>query len=228
LWGSLYQDAAQSALLKLDHILPEEQRAEVLWARRALVVSGIHRSHLDNLTPTLETLRRAIRSQHRVNLGYQASGKEEITTRQLDPYTLVFRQGWWYVVGYCHLRQNLRTFRVDRIRNLAQLETHFDLPADFNIHAYLALEPRAENGVEARLQFLPPAAALAHSLAFSWTRLEPQPDQSIIVTLPVTDLEYAAQMVLSFGAWVRVLEPAALQERVVAYARSILEQYPQN
>jgi len=225
LLGSLYQESAQSALLKLDHILPDDQRAEVSWARRALVVSGLHRSHVDALTPTLEILRAAIRSQRRISLSYQASGREEITQRQVDPYALVFRQGWWYVVGYCHLRQSVRTFRLDRIHNLASLDIHFDLPAHFNIQTYLAAEPQSKAGIEARLQFLPGAAALAHSLAFTWTEIQPQPDQSVIVTMPVSDLDYAAQMVLSFGAWVRVLEPALLQERIVSYARDILAQY---
>jgi proteasome accessory factor B len=58
-----------------------------------------------------------------------------ICVRQVDPYGLYFRQGVWYLVGYCHLRRARRTFHLGR---LAQIELcsrpkAFAFPADFNI-----------------------------------------------------------------------------------------------
>jgi len=225
LLGSLYQEAALSALLKLEHILPDEQRAEVRWARRALVISGIRRIDFDSLAPFLAAIRNAMRSQQSVSLVYQASGRPEATARQVDPYALVFRQGWWYLVGFCHLRQALRTFRLDRIRSLDQLEIHFEVPPDFNIHAYLSAEPGVKTLFVARLLFSPGSAPLASSLAFTGSSIETLPDQSVIVNMPVSDPEYAAQMLLSFGVRVRILDPQSLQDRVTASAREILALY---
>ena len=115
---------------------------------------------------------------------------------------------------------------MDRIQNPTLLDNRFEIPADFDVHKYLASVPQPEGLVEARLQFTPQSAALAHSLAFSWSRLEVQVDQSVIVTFPANDFDYAAQMVISFGPIVRVLEPKALQDRVISYAAAILSQYP--
>ena len=42
---------------------------------------------------------------------YHTSGRPEPQSRELDPYALVHQRGWWYVIGYCHLRQEVRTFR---------------------------------------------------------------------------------------------------------------------
>src|SRR5512136_2692352 len=74
LWGRLYADAAQSALAKLDNLLPDEQRQEVAWASRSLVAAGLHRSGLDALADTLEALRRAVREHRQVRMQYQSHG----------------------------------------------------------------------------------------------------------------------------------------------------------
>ena len=63
------------------------------------------------------------------------------TEREVDPYGLAWRARHWYVVGWCHLRRDLRSFRLDRIDAVALLsgaETHFEAPQSFDAMAYLA------------------------------------------------------------------------------------------
>jgi predicted DNA-binding transcriptional regulator YafY len=55
----------------------------------------------------------------------------------VDVYGLVFHIGYWYAVGYCHLRQDLRTFRLDRVLQVKLLETTFSPPPDFDALAFL-------------------------------------------------------------------------------------------
>lgn len=57
--------------------------------------------------------------KRQVRLVYHSSSHPEPQPRNLDPYTLVYRWVWWYVIGYYHLRQYVRYFRVDRIIELA-------------------------------------------------------------------------------------------------------------
>jgi predicted DNA-binding transcriptional regulator YafY len=225
LWGRLYQDAAQGALAKLENVLPDEQRQEAAWARRTLAATGLHRVGLDAQLPVLEDLRSAIHEQHRVSLLYHAMGKAEPARRKVDPYALVHRQGWWYVVGYCHLRQALRSFRIDRIRQLAVLAETFDPPADFDIQAYLAAEPRPPTQVQVRLKFFAEGALVAHSLAVMWSELEPQADGSVAVSMATPDLEYAAQFVMSFGPLVVVLDPDELRQMVIERAGAMIARY---
>ncbi|HEY7416564.1 MAG TPA: WYL domain-containing protein, partial [Ktedonobacteraceae bacterium] len=58
--------------------------------------------------------------------------------RMFDPYGLVCRGGYWYVVGYCHLREDLRTFRLDRIQQVEMRDEMFQPPLDFDSVAYAA------------------------------------------------------------------------------------------
>ena len=221
IWGSLYRAAAQGALAKLDNVLPDEQRQEVAWARRSLVATGMHRADPDALAPILDKLRRAVREQRRVSMLYRSSSRPEPQPRDLDPYALVHRWGWWYAIGYCHLRQEVRSFRVDRMLELALSSQVFQAPNDFDVHAYLAKELHDQPKLQARLRFASQAAFIARSNRSSWEALEEQPDGSVVVTLLTPDLGWAASTALAYGPLVTVLEPSELRKKVSEWAQAI-------
>jgi predicted DNA-binding transcriptional regulator YafY len=226
IWGGVYHAAAQGALAKLDNVLPDEQRQEVAWARRSLVATGLHRSDLQALGTTLETLRRAARELHTVSLLYRSSNQTQAQWRDLDPYALVHRWGWWYVVGYCHLRQAIRSFRVDRIVELVFTSQVFQAPVEFDVQAYLATEYQGNPMLPVRMRFAPQAAAIALDNRAFWDAMERQEDGAIVVTFSTPDLQWAASTVLAYGPLVTVLEPAELGTKLKEWAQAILELYP--
>lgn len=228
MWGKLYQEAAQGALAKLDNVLPEEQQREIGWARRTLVTTGMHRISLDRLTPLLEKLRRAIHERRRVAMVHRKQSDREATTREVEPYALVHRGGWWYVVGHCRLRSAIRSFRLDRISELTLLDQAFEVPSDFDIREHLAAAFESESKVMMRLRFAPAAAQVARDLGETWETLEAPSDGSVIVTLAMPDMTWAASMALSFGPIATVLEPAELRQTVREWANAIAEQYQPN
>jgi predicted DNA-binding transcriptional regulator YafY len=225
MWGNLYRDAAQAAMAKLENILPNEQRSEIDWARRSLVATHLHRSDPASLSPLLEELRRAARESRRVSVRYRSASETEATKRQIDPYALVFRAGWWYLVGHCHLRRAPRTFRVDRIQKLTVLSQSFQMPENFDIHKYLADEFKEHPVIRARLRFDAKAAHLAIGNKAIWESFKENPDGTIDVTMTAPDLPWLASMTLSFSNWVTVLDPPELREMVRDWARAILELY---
>ena len=225
MWGRLYTDAAQSALAKLDNLLPDEQRHEVAWARKSLVTTGIHRSDLDALSDTLEKLRLALREHRQVRMQYQSRGQTEAGIRHFDPYAIVFRWGWWYTIGYCHLRCSLRTFRLDRIRELSLIEKGFDIPDDFDIHKYLEQEQAIRPGFLVRLRFAAQASGMAQEYAIGRETMEQQPDGSLIATMYAPDLNWAASTVLAYGLLVEVLDPPELRNLVRDWAKAVDELY---
>ena len=225
MWGTLYQDAAQGALAKLDNILPDEQRHEVAWARKSLVATSLRRADLEDFAPHLEKLRRAIRERRRVMMVYRSQGQPEFTRREVAPYALVLRWGWWYVVGHCYLRSGLRSFRVDRVAELTLLDQTFQVPADFDIRAHLALEFQDQPQVQVRLRFVAQAAHVALDNRALWQTCEEQPDGSIIVTLTLPDLQWAASMALGYGPIVTVLHPQELRQMVREWAQAVVEHH---
>jgi predicted DNA-binding transcriptional regulator YafY len=225
MWGQLYQESAGGAMAKLENVLPDEQRNEIAWARRSLVATGMHRSDPSPQAPYLEKLRRAAREHRQVDMGYQGTTKSKATQRQVDPYALVHRSGWWYLVGFCHLRDAPRTFRIDRIQSLELLSQTFPPPDDFDVHAYLEREFADQPAVHAKLRFTPEGAYLAKGNIVPWESLEENPDSSVDVVLSAPDLTWLASMTLSFANWVTVLDPPELRDMVHNWAKSVVELY---
>ena len=225
MWGQLYREAARGALAKLDNVLPVEQRHEVAWARRTLLATGMHRADLAALAPTLERLRRAAREHRRVRLTYRSRSQAQAERRDLDPYALVHRWGWWYVVGYCHLRHAVRIFRVDRILELALLDAVFELPANFDLRAFLATEPQTQPQVTAHMRLMPEAARAASEDRSYWDQVQEQSDGSAIVTFSAPSLEWAASTALMFGPAAEVLDPPELRRMVTHWAALVVERH---
>ncbi len=218
MWGKLYQEPAQGAMAKLDNILPDEQRDEIAWARRSLIAMGMHRADPTTLSPYLEKIRQGARQHRQIKMMYQGSANLEATERQVDPYALVYRSGWWYLVGYCHLRQALRTFRVDRIQGLQLLSQPFQMPEEFDVRGYLDAVFEDQPMVRAHLHFVPEAAHIAISNLSGCESLQENPDGSVDMILTAPDLYWLASLVLSFATWVTVLDPPELRSLVREWA----------
>jgi predicted DNA-binding transcriptional regulator YafY len=80
---------------------------------------------------TLLALGAAARARHRVSMTYR-SWRGGVSLRELDPYGLVFHAGRWYVTGHDHRRDEIRTFRVDRISAVDAGEERFTVPDGFD------------------------------------------------------------------------------------------------
>lgn len=91
--------------------------------------------------PTFESLpalREAVASRSSVSFRYRDK------SRVLDPYGLLLRDGYWYVIGVDQARSEVRTFRVDRIAGSVDVGTagSFDKPADFDIRTVFPADPK--------------------------------------------------------------------------------------
>jgi len=226
MWGQLYREASQGASAKLENLLPDEQRSEVAWARRSLIATRMNRVDLDLLAPSLEMLRHAVRERRTVQFTYRPVSRPEPDCRQVNPYALVFRGGWWYVVAYCLLRQEMRSFRIDRIEALQLTEDTFQASESFDIHTYLAEEWQSQPQIQVKLRFIPQAAHVALTNRSYWDAVEEQPDGAIIVTMVMPDLISAASTALAYGPGVTVLEPEVLRAMVADWAQAIAALYP--
>jgi predicted DNA-binding transcriptional regulator YafY len=71
------------------------------------------------------TIHQAIMNFQKIKMTYRPLYSDEKTKRKVDPYYLFFEDDFWYFRGYCHLREEVRTFALDRIMGLKVLEEHF-------------------------------------------------------------------------------------------------------
>jgi predicted DNA-binding transcriptional regulator YafY len=225
MWGDLYADAATGAAVKIKNVLPEEQQEEVSWARRRIISTGVHHPSLAPFAGTLERVRDALRRERRVRMRYHGATREEASERTVSPYTLAHCRGWWYMVGFCHLRNAVRTFRIDRIEELALANEPADIPPDFDPLPYLKMEIESANPLRGRLRFFREHVNLASIGRNIWLKETTQEDGSLIVEFSLPGLEWAASLVLSFGGAAYVEEPEPLRRMVADWAGRISTQY---
>lgn len=139
------QPAAASAQAKLERILP------LALQQRARALGDTVRLELARPAPlasnaALVVLSSAALARQRVHITYRSAGDAE-SARDVDPYGLAFHEGSWYLVGLCHLREAMRSFRLDRIQKAVARPASFAPPPRFDPLAYLrhslAAMPRA-------------------------------------------------------------------------------------
>ncbi len=122
--------AVEGALAKVEQVMPDTLRQRVRAIQDTLIMD-IKPSNAPPESDVVLALSTSIQARRRVWLKYRAYAGEQ-SEREFDPYGLVFRDTFWYTVGWCHLRNALRTFRVDRILEIAPREATFTPPEHFD------------------------------------------------------------------------------------------------
>jgi len=85
----------------------------------------------------LDTIQHSITESKKLKIRYQSRGEEQITERIIQPYAVYFSGAVWTTIAFCELRQEIREFRLDRIKELKLQQTHFKPDKTFSIEHYL-------------------------------------------------------------------------------------------
>jgi predicted DNA-binding transcriptional regulator YafY len=201
------------ALAKVERVLPEPLLDLSLTLQEILHFNVI--APVEVGSAVMKTLTTAMQQGKRLVLQY-VSWQDEVTTREFDPYGIVFHEGWWYVAGYCHLRQDLRTFRVDRIRDAAPTEGHFIRPPDFDALAFVMKSLNDPVGIEpVEVLFLTSLEEAKRALPAEFGTLEVV-DEGVLFRRPAYRLEWVASMLLTLDFRIRILQPVELKTAIQA------------
>jgi predicted DNA-binding transcriptional regulator YafY len=223
-WGHTYGDAVTAVTAKLDNVLPDDLR-EVAQLQQSLVVGGLAARDYQPWESTIHALRQCIVERRCVRLLYQGVTRQGEIERVIEPYGLAFQWGQWYLAGFCRLRQDMRTFRVDRIQEIEPLTEHFTMPRDFDAREYLQRAMRYESPYQIVVQLDACAAQAIREWDSNWLEITGHDDGSITVQFGTTNLDWATGWVLSHGATAKALEPPELVERVRKAVEGTLQRY---
>jgi len=136
--------AFEGVLAKVMRVLPETTRAQVQAIEQTVIFEDRSFRVIPSVL-TITTLSSALQTGRCVRLHYH-SARSQVTERVFDPYGVVYHEGAWYTIGYCHLRQGQRLFRLDRIQQIEATSETFSLPVNFDalgaVQRALASVPR--------------------------------------------------------------------------------------
>lgn len=213
--------AVEGALAKVSRVLP-------LHARERLKAMA---THLFFFSPRQEarpdvslviTLSEAIGQQQRIAMDYH-SHYDQVTHRKVEPYGMVGWNGHWYLVGYCCLRQDYRTFRLDRIQRVEVLEEPFERAEDFDCRAYMMKqygESSARWHVE--VEFQAALSTVQQKIPASYGQLSATPT-GVLFQSHVDDLEGQARYLMSLNLPFVLHYPAELREALLRLAERMVQ-----
>jgi predicted DNA-binding transcriptional regulator YafY len=212
--------AVASVQAKLARVMPDTLKRHVRAIADTVKIDLRHNVNTPDSNAALITLTTAAQAQQRVHLHYDAQGVH--TERRFDPYGLAYYMGAWYALGMCHLRNDLRSFRLDRVREVTPLDLHFSRPQDFDaleqLMRSIATVPRA-NTIEILLRTDLKTARNAFSLAFGL--LEPI-EGGVLLHGSADDLRWFARQLAGLPFAFEIRRPARLRTELKRCAQRLL------
>lgn len=205
------------------------QRSEVgtgeLYARLRILAMGAR-----DVRPVLfRTIASAVGTRRRLALTYRNRSRDQVTERTVSPQRLVHYRDNWYLDGWCHLRQGLRIFALDRIDAVSALDEPADDLSAAELDQHLARSYGIFSGVPRATALLRFSERMARWVADE--RWHPQQqgqwltDGRYELTIPYADPTELVRDILRYGPDVAVLRPETLRQLVARSLAEALGQY---
>lgn len=194
------------------------------------VIADIHDSSPDRNDELILEILFAIRRNLSLELEYQKAGHEDVEDRLVDPYFIIPRQNSLYLVGYCHLRQNFRTFKISRMKKAVCSSQSFKRNQEFLIEEFMA------NAWGIDQSGMVQDVTLTFSQAVAGYAMEELQDRALLEQVSRGDGTYTVRLkvrvnpeflrfILQYGQHVEVLSPPEIRRQLRAEAENLLRMY---
>jgi predicted DNA-binding transcriptional regulator YafY len=216
-------DAVDGALAKINRVLPTTLRRQVEALEETLSFTRTTGAAPADAAAVL-LLADAIRRRRRLQIAYRTFAGDE-SERELSPHGLVVHSGRWYLAAYDHTRDDLRTFRVDRIWRTSLADAScVEPPEGFDAVAYvshsLASVPWTWE-VEALLDL--PIDAAARRIPATLAELIDEPEGTLL-RMRVDSLDWMATVLAGLGCDFTIRRPDELRESVRSLSERLAAQ----
>ena len=180
--------------------------------------------HPDAATESIrffDTLELAVREHRKVVITYNALSKSgELSLRTIHPYRLHYSPSLvtWYIIAFCELRREIRSFVVSRLRDVHLTEEPFTIPESFSIEEYLAKSFEQVSGEEVQMvviRFSPWQSQWIREHRWHPTQqMVEEEDGGVTLSMQVSSLDALKRWVMRYGAEAEVLAPPELRRLV--------------
>ncbi|OIK08547.1 WYL domain-containing protein [Bacillus sp. MUM 13] len=222
-------EALNRAISKLSKYSNQEQETKINQHLTSLEV--ISRLGSLSMEPFLKELAQAVADGYSVKILYQKNGEKQVNYRLVDPYKIIYWNNKWYVIGFCHLRNDIRSFRVDRIESLMLTENKFNRPENFSARDFFikSLLPAIEdkeriislviNGDKSVLADICQHWFLGHYLQ------ERTLHQAVFLLEKDMMHTYVPYLLLPYNKSIKVIEPISLKKRLIEVLSELIKFY---
>jgi predicted DNA-binding transcriptional regulator YafY len=227
--GYPFSKALERATEKLKLYSNQEQERNL---NRYLVgFEAINRDINPAVKAVLEELEYSSAKGCSVEIEYRSKNEEQPSARVIDPYGIIYWNNKWYTVGFCHLRDKIRSFRVERILHINRTEMLFERPEAFSAREYFLqnLLPDPDNGNSLIPLVITGRAEALDDLCIHWFlghHLKERTSNKAIFLIDDNIIDaYVPNFLLSYGKSIQVIEPQSLKKKLASVALELMEYY---
>ncbi len=215
--------AVASAQAKIDRVTPKSLTRKI-GDLNAVVTLDLSRPQAVSGSEFFAEISKCASVAQRVRMTY-SSADGGTTGREVDPYGIGYLYGAWYVVGYCHLRRDLRSFRLDRVRAIVALPKSFAAPKSFDVLKHLRESIAAVQRTHAIVvHFSGEFATVRRAIPSSIGKLTDL-SGSIRLDAQADDLAWFAQELARLDLEFKIIKPKALKTALLSHLRQLLQNH---
>ena len=220
-----FKNSALLAALKIENNLPAKIRQHCNTALRSISTRAAAQAPIGELDKTFAQLQKTIEKKQKVSIRYHSLFDGRDIELELCPYHILYNHRTWYLVGLSFMHKSVRTFKLNRIKELKTLSQHFVDDGNFDLSEYLGRawsmipEGRIYN---VKLRFLPKVAEnVAEVRWHSTQKVTRNGDGSVTVEFRVDGLGEITWWILGYGDQVQVLRPKRLRQKIIETAKNV-------
>ncbi|GAA0393164.1 YafY family protein [Paenibacillus motobuensis] len=220
-------EALNRAISKLSKYSNREQETRLNQQVTSLNVIG--RINLRSTESYLKLLEKAITEEYSVEIQYYKCSENESSYRLIDPYKNIYWNHKWYVIGFCHLRNDIRSFRVERIEHLLLTENKFNSPEHFSAHDFFLknLLPSIDDKEDIIPLVITGNQNTLHNVCKHWflgNYLQEQTSNQAVFLLERDIIHtHVPYLLLPYGKSIQIIEPISLKQRLVEVLSEFIE-----
>jgi predicted DNA-binding transcriptional regulator YafY len=226
--GTPFHDSIDSVFKKIQSTLPPQALAYLDQMQSVFHVGIKPYKDYAQFRNILNQVNQAAMERPRVEMVYHSLHRKEKTLRKVDPYKVWLYDGTIYLIGLCHLREEVRMFVLDRIKMLKVTDERFTVAKDFHLDEFMrhSFKVMHDELHSVKVRISPGWARwVGEKIWHESQKATKLPSGSLEITFRVAGLDEIKRWILSFGPEATVLEPEKLKEMVRKDLSRNLAQY---
>lgn len=214
--GTVFEESFASLLEKIKAVVPPEHLVYFHGIEDSLAVGKAATRNYASKRPVMSAVLECLSRQVTLEMTYFSPARGRETTRRVDPYKLWLVGDAFYLIGFCHVNKEVRTFLIDRISAASITQERFSMDTGFDFSEYINETFRVmrdEEPVEVTVRF---SREVAHT--FREKKWHPtqetteNPDGSVDVRIEARGLNEIRAWIMSWGTYAQVIEPQELRQ----------------
>ena len=158
----------ETAISKIMNSLPESIKNVLTEFNNTIKFESNPKVNLSKHRDTIKKISIAINECSAISIIYYSLSRDETSKREVDPYSIFYKNGAAYLVGYCHMRDDIRLFRIDRIKENEILSRKFTRPQEYTLKSYVGNIWGVERGKEINVKIKFSGFAAKYVQEYNW------------------------------------------------------------